>query len=193
MAFQEIAWKVKPRLVVETGVAHGGSLVFWASMLELLWGRETSSNGAKVIGIDIEIRQHNRRVLEAHPLYYRLSLIEGSSTDDEVVCQVTAAATGVEPVIVVIDSNHTHEHVLSELRQYMGLVTPGSYLIVMDTVIEYLPKELHADRPWGPGNSPVSAVAEFLAGNPDFQVDAEIDRQLMISAAPGGYLRKQPL
>jgi cephalosporin hydroxylase len=184
MAMQELLWRIKPQLVVETGVAHGGSLVFYASMLELLGG------AGRVLGIDIDIRSHNREALDDHPMRKRIDLLEGSSVDPGIVALVHERAKGKAPVVVVLDSNHTHDHVLAELRAYSGLVPRGSYVVVMDTAIEDLPKEAFADRPWGPGNSPRSAVRAFLAENDRFAVDEDIDAKLLISVAPGGYLRR---
>ncbi len=183
MAMQELVWRIRPGLVVETGVAHGGSLIFYASMLALL-GEE-----GRVLGIDIDIRRHNREAITAHPMSKRIDLIEGSSIDPGVVSEVHQRAHGKSPVLVVLDSNHTHEHVLAELRAYEQLVTPGSYAVVFDTAIEDLPPEAFKDRPWGPGNSPRSAVKAFLAESTRFVADTDIDAKLLISVAPGGYLR----
>lgn len=182
VATQEILWKVKPDLVVETGIAHGGSLIFYASILELI-GR------GRVLGIDIEIRPHNRAAIEAHPMFRRIELIEGSSTDEAVFARVRAAAEGQQTVLVALDSNHTHDHVLAELRLYSQLVTPGSYLIAFDTIVDQMPPEFSANRPWKPGDSPATAVAQFLKENDRFVVDEEVDHKLLISVAPGGYLR----
>lgn len=182
VAMQEILWSVKPDLVIETGVAHGGSLIFYASLLELI-GR------GKVVGIDIEIRPENRAAIEAHPMFRRIELIEGSSTDAEVFARVRSIADGQQTVLVALDSNHTHDHVVAELRLYSRLVTPGSYLIAFDTIVEQMPEEFSGNRPWKPGNSPATAVRQFLAENDRFVVDEEIDQKLLISVAPGGYLR----
>ena len=183
VALQEIVWRVRPELIVETGVAHGGSLILHASLLELVGG------DGHVVGVDIDIRPHNREEIERHPLARRITLIEGSSTDESVIARVRDAAEGLRTVLVVLDSNHTHEHVLRELELYSPLVTGGSYLVVFDTIVEDLPKELYPDRPWGPGNSPKSAVREFLSTNKRFEVDAELDGKLVLTVAPGGYLR----
>jgi cephalosporin hydroxylase len=182
VAAQEILWSVKPDLVIETGIAHGGSLIFYASILELI-GR------GKVVGIDIDIRPHNREAIEAHPMFRRIELIEGSSTDAAIFARVRAMAEGQQTVLVALDSNHTHEHVLAELRLYSQLVTPGSYLIAFDTIVEQMPEEFSANRPWKPGNSPATAVRQFLSETDRFVVDDEIDAKLLISVAPGGYLR----
>jgi cephalosporin hydroxylase len=183
VAMQEIIWQVKPDLIVETGIAHGGSLMLWASILELLGGNR------RVIGIDIEIRPRNRVEIEKHPLRTRMTLIEGSSVDAAVVDLVRAAATAAERVMVVLDSNHTHEHVRRELELYSPLVKRGSYLVVFDTVVEDMPANFFPDRPWGKGNNPKTAVREFLKVNDRFQVDADIESKLLLSVAPEGYLR----
>lgn len=183
MAMQEIILRVKPDLVIETGIAHGGSLVFSASMLELLRG------DGQVLGIDVEIRPHNRTAIENHPMFGRISLIEGSSTDEAVVQQVRHFAKGKQRVVVMLDSSHTHAHVLRELELYSPLVTVGSYLIVFDTVIEDMPEEFFPDRPWGKGNNPKTALQEFLTQSDRFIIDEEICDKLLITAAPDGYLK----
>jgi cephalosporin hydroxylase len=184
VALQEIVWSVRPDLIVETGIAHGGSLVLSASLLELAGGP------GEVVGVDIEIRPHNREAIEAHPLGRRIHMIEGSSVDPAVVEQVRARAAGRERVMVLLDSNHTHEHVREELRLYSPLVTPGSYLVVYDTVIEDMPADAFPDRPWGRGDNPATAVRDFLAGADSFVLDEEIDGKLLLTVAPGGYLRR---
>jgi cephalosporin hydroxylase len=180
MALQELIWADRPDLIIETGVAHGGSAVFFASMLELL-------GAGTVVAIDIDIRRHNRAAIEAHPLAKRIVLIEGSSTDDAVVAAVAARARTARAVLVVLDSNHTHEHVARELDLYSPFVKRGGHLAVLDTIVEHLPGP--ADRPWGPGNSPGSAVIAFLAKNDRFAVDTGVSDKLLITVAPGGYLR----
>ena len=182
VAVQELIWDIQPELVVETGVAHGGSLIFHASVLNLLGGER------RVIGIDIDIRSHNRRAIEQHFLGARIDLVQGSSIDAKVAEKVFEMVRG-RRVLLILDSNHTHEHVLRELELYTPLVSKGSYCVVFDTLIEYLPEALFTDRPWRKGNSPASAVAEFLRGCDRFEVDRSIDRKLLLSAAPGGYLR----
>ncbi|MCL0038493.1 cephalosporin hydroxylase family protein [Thermodesulfovibrionales bacterium] len=183
IAMQEIIWQVKPNLIIETGIAHGGSLIFYASMLELLGG-----NGV-VVGIDIDIRQHNRVEIEKHPMFKRITMIQGSSIDEEVVKQVYELAKGKKRILVALDSNHTHEHVLKELQLYSSLVTKGSYLVVFDTVIEDMPEDFFPDSPWGKGNNPRTAVWEFLKTNDRFEIDKEIDNKLLITVAPDGYLK----
>lgn len=182
MAMQELIFRVKPDVIVETGIAHGGSLVFYASMLSLLGGDRF------VVGVDVDIRAHNRREIEAHPMRPWIKMIEGSSLDPEVIRRVHAAATG-RRVLVALDSNHTHDHVLAELRAYADLVHEGSYLVVFDTLIEDLPASFSSGKPWGPGDNPKTAVRAFLAEQDRFAVDEGIDAKLQISVAPGGYLR----
>jgi cephalosporin hydroxylase len=182
VAMQEIIWRTKPDLIVETGVAHGGSLVFYASMLELLGG------DGRVVGIDVEIRPHNRIAIEGHPLGRRITLIEGSSTDPAVVRQAVEAAQGRSRVLVALDSNHTHDHVLRELELYSPLVTRGSYLVVFDTVVEDMPADFFPDRPWDHGNNPKTAVHEFLLSNDRFRIDKLIEGKLLITTSPDGYL-----
>lgn len=189
LAMQEIIWEVKPDLIIETGVAHGGSLIFLASMLEL----NASCGGpsaAKVVGVDIDIRPHNRESIEAHPLFRRISLIEGSSIDSEVIDAIREHARGKNSILVSLDSNHTHEHVLAELEAYAPLVTIGSYCVVFDTLVEDMPAELSKDRPWGPGNNPKTAVWEYLKEHPEFEINPCIQNKLMITVAPDGYLRR---
>lgn len=183
VAMQEILWQVKPELVIETGIAHGGSLIFYASMLELIGG-----NG-QVLGVDIDIREHNRIAIEGHRIFKRITMIEGSSLDQEVVKQVYEFAKGREKVLVVLDSNHTHEHVLKELELYSPVVTKDSYLVVFDTIIEDMPEDFFPDRPWGKGNNPKTAVREFLKTNERFVIDRDIENKLVITVAPDGYLR----
>lgn len=189
VAMQELIWRVQPDLIIETGIAHGGSLIFSASMLEL----NAACGGpadARVLGVDIDIREHNREAIQAHPMSRRITMLQGSSVAPEIVEQVRAHAVGRQRVLVSLDSNHTHEHVLAELQAYAPLVTPGSYCIVFDTVIEDMPVESFADRPWGPGNSPKSAVHAFLRENSAFRIDRAIDHKLLISVAPEGYLER---
>lgn len=189
VAFQELVWRAQPQLIVETGVAHGGSLILSASLLELLAACGGDADG-RVVGIDIDIRAHNRTAIEAHPLARRITLIEGSSVAADVVAQVRALATGCERVLVCLDSNHTHAHVRAELDAYADLVTPGSWCVVYDTVIEQLPKAAYTDRPWGPGDNPATAVRDFLASRDDFEVDTTIDAKTLITVARGGFLKR---
>jgi len=184
IAFQEIIWQVKPDLIIETGIARGGSLIFSASLLELL-------GKGHVLGIDIDIRKHNKVAIEKHFLSKRIKMIEGSSIDKEVIKKVYKIAKG-KRVLLSLDSNHTHEHVFQELIQYSPLVPKGSYLIVFDTVIDDMPKNFYNEiikRPWGKNNNPKTAVFEFLKINKRFKIDNEIDQKLGITAAPSGYLK----
>jgi cephalosporin hydroxylase len=183
IAMQEIIWQVKPQLIVETGIAHGGSLIFYASMLELLGG------SGMVLGIDIDIRAHNRNEIEKHPMFKRIKMIEGSSIDRKVTSQVHDYAKDKSPVVVILDSMHTHEHVLEELNAYSPLVTKDSYLVVFDTVVEDLPEDLFSDRPWSKGNNPKTAVREFLKSNNRFEIAKDIENKMLITVAPDGYLR----
>jgi cephalosporin hydroxylase len=183
LALQELLFRIRPRLVIETGIAHGGSLVFHASLLQLL------GDEGRVLGIDVDIRAHNRAALDAHPLRPRIELLEGSSIDPHVAAQVRARAAGHAPVLVILDSMHTEGHVLDELRLYSPLVGVGSYVVVLDTVIEDLPDDLYPDRPWSRGNNPKTAVHAFLRENTRFEIDHELEGRLGITTAPDGFLR----
>jgi cephalosporin hydroxylase len=184
VAIQEIIWRTRPRYIIETGIAHGGSLILHASILQLI-----AAEG-EVIGIDIDIRSHNRSAIEAHPLSKRIHLIQGSSIDQDVVDKVESIIQEPGPILVILDSNHTHEHVMTELKLYSKFVSKDSYLIVMDTTIEDMPKGSFLDRPWDVGNSPKTAVHEFLLNNTSFEIDHEYDSKLLISAALNGYLKR---
>jgi cephalosporin hydroxylase len=179
---QELLWDVQPDLVIETGIAHGGSLLLSASILRLLGGER------EVLGIDVDIRPHTRATLASHPLASAVSTIEGDSTSAEVIEQVRAISSRHERVLVILDSNHTRAHVAAELSCYGDLVSLGSYLIVMDTVISELPPEAFSDRPWTAENSPLTAVQEFLDEDDRFCVAADVNDRLLASSAPGGYL-----
>ena len=194
VAFQEIVSSVKPDLIIETGIAHGGSLVLSASLLcllDVMDGLEPRKSPRKVVGVDIDIRPHNRKALDAHPLRFKMELIEGSAIDPAIINQVRGYAVGVERILVSLDSNHTHEHVLAELNAYADLATVGSYCIVFDTVVEDLPAGSFSDRPWDVGNNPKTAVHEWLKQHPEFEIDKEIDNKLLISVAPDGYLKRR--
>ena len=182
IAIQEIIWNVRPDLIIETGIAHGGSLVFSASILELI------GNG-DVLGIDIDIREQNRIEIEKHKMYKRIRMIEGSSVDSKVAKKVYEFAKDKKRIMVFLDSNHTHEHVLKELKTYSPLVTKGSYLIVFDTIIEDMPTDFFGKRSWSKGNNPKSAIHEFLKTNDRFKIDKTIENKLLITAAPSGYLK----
>jgi len=185
MLMQEIIFRVKPDLIIETGIAHGGSLIFSASMLELLGGE------GHVLGIDIDIREHNRVEIEKHPMSKRISMIQGSSIDEGIAKQVHEFAKDSERVMIFLDSNHTHEHVLKELELYSSLVKAGSYLVVFDTGIEDVPESMHEyeDRPWGKGNNPKTAVWEFLKANDRFEIDMDLESRVLFTVAPDGYLK----
>lgn len=196
VAFQEVVWKVKPDLIIEMGIARGGSLIYSASllsMLDLCEHGEAKLSPRKdkprcVLGVDIDIRAHNLVALESHPLYPRLKLIEGSSIDKKTISKVKDIAKDYNNILICLDSNHTYEHVIAELEAYAFLTSPGSYCIVFDTVIDDMPVEMHNNRPWGSGNSPKTAVKEFIAKNSEFKIDERIQDKLIITAAPDGYL-----
>ena len=193
VAFQELVAHVNPDLILETGIAHGGSLVLSASLLcllDVMEGLDPRQSPRKVVGVDIDIRPHNRKALDEHPLRFKMQLIEGSSIDPDIIQQVRRHANGVERVLVSLDSNHTHEHVLAELNAYADLVSVGSYCIVFDTVVEDLPAGSFLDRPWDVGNNPKTAVHEWLKSHPEFEIDKDIDNKLLISVAPDGYLKR---
>lgn len=193
VAFQEVVSHVMPDLILETGIAHGGSLVLSASMLcllDVMEGLDPRQSPRKVVGIDIDIRPHNRKALDEHPLRFKMELIEGSSIDSEIIEQARSHADGVDRVLVSLDSNHTHEHVLAELNAYADLVSVGSYCIVFDTVVEDLPSGSFPDRPWDVGNNPKTAVHEWLKSHPEFEIDMGIDNKLLISVAPNGFLKR---
>ncbi|WP_417472416.1 cephalosporin hydroxylase family protein [Luteimonas mephitis] len=200
VAIQELISAIRPDLVIETGIAHGGSLILSASMLALLDYCDAVESGQvldpkatrrRVLGIDIDIRAHNRAAIEAHPMAHRIDMLQGSSIAPEIIAEVRQRAQGHERVLVILDSNHTHEHVLAELDAYASLVSPGSYCVVFDTVIEDLPAGMYPNRPWDVGDNPKTAVHEFLSRNSDFVVDEDIEAKLLITVAPGGYLRRR--
>jgi cephalosporin hydroxylase len=199
MAMQELIWQVRPDLIIETGIAHGGSLILSASMLAMLdYCDAIESNTLldparpkrRVVGVDIDIRAHNRAAMEAHPLANRIDMIEGSSIAPEIIDQVRRHADGKQTVLVCLDSNHTHDHVLAELEAYAPLVTPGSYCVTFDTVIEDMPEGSFPDRPWDVGDNPKTAVWSFIEAHPEFEIDHEMDHRLLISVAPQGYLKR---
>lgn len=183
IAMQEIIWEVKPDLIIETGIAHGGSIIYYASILELIGKGE-------VLGIDIDIREHNRAEIEKHPMSKRISMLQGSAISNEIIEKVKPFAEGKKTVMVCLDSNHTHDHVLKELQLYSPFVTKDSYLVAFDTIVEDLPADLYADRPWSVGDNPKTAVHEFLRSNNDFVINSEIDNKLLVSVAPSGYLKR---
>ena len=199
VAMQELIWEVKPDLIIETGIAHGGSLILSASMLAMLDMCDAIEDGVpidprhskrKVLGVDIDIRSHNREAIEAHPMASRIEMIQGSSIDRNTIEAVHQTASGYDRVMICLDSNHTHAHVLEELKAYAPLTSVGSYCVVFDSIVEDLPADMFADRPWGPGNNPKTAIWEFLKSHPEFEIDKAIDNKLLISVAPHGYLKR---
>jgi len=185
IAMQELIWEIKPDLIIETGIAHGGSLVYYASLLELIGG------DGLVLGLDIDIRKHNKDLIELHPMSKIIQMIEGKSTSTEIANQVYAIAKNKKTVMVCLDSNHTHNHVYKELELYANLTTIGSYCVVFDTVVEDMPKDWNwGERTWSVGNNPKTAVFEFLKTNPNFEINKNIDNKLLISVAPDGYLKR---
>lgn len=199
VAMQELIWQIRPDLIIETGIAHGGSLIMSASMLALLDLCEGIESGAalnprlsqrKVLGVDIDIRAHNRAAIEAHPMASRIQMIQGSSIAPEIVNQVRQVAKSYTRIIVCLDSNHTHDHVLAELDAYAPLTSVGSYCVVFDTIIEDMPADMFPDRPWGPGNNPKTAVWDYLKSHSQFEIDKSIQHKLLITVAPDGYLKR---
>lgn len=202
VAYVELIWETKPDLVIETGVAHGGSLTLVASVLSCLDLSDSMARrkegtktievdvNRKVIGIEVDLRDSNRESINSHPLKPWIELVSGSSIDPEIFSKVRTKANKYKRIMVCLDSDHTREHVLKELELYAPLVSGGSYCLVFDTSIELGQISSAPVRPWAPGNSPKNAVDEFLSQHPEFEVDHEIDMRLLISAAPGGYLRK---
>lgn len=199
VALQELVWSTRPDLIIETGIAHGGSLVLSASLLAMLDYCDAVQGGGvldpkaskrKVLGLDIDIRSHNREAIESHPLAHKIDMIQGSSISPEVIAQVRAYAQGYERVMVCLDSNHTHEHVLAELRAYAPLTTLGSYCIVFDTFVEDMPADLFPDRPWSPGDNPKTAVHAYLKEQSNFEIDAAISQKLQVTVAPDGFLKR---
>lgn len=184
VVMQEIIWNIQPDLIIETGIAHGGSLIYYASLLELIGKGE-------VLGIDIDIRQHNKEEIEKHPMYKRIKMIQGSSIEEKTIEKVKKVTGGKEKIMVCLDSNHTHDHVLRELELYSHYVSLNSYIVVFDTIVEYLPEGYFKyERPWGIGNNPLTSIKAFLEKNKNFEIDRSIDDKLLISVAPSGYLKR---
>lgn len=199
VAMQELIWQIKPDLIIETGIAHGGSLIFSASMLAQLDICDAIQAGVslnpkeshrKVLGIDIDIRAHNRAAIEAHPMASRIQMFQGSSIAPEIIEQVKQVASGYNRILVCLDSNHTHEHVLAELKAYAPLTSVGSYCVVFDTIVEDLPSDMFPERPWGPGDNPKTAVWEYLKTHREFEIDKSIQLKLLITVVPDGYLKR---
>lgn len=198
-AMQELIWQIRPDLIIETGIAHGGSLIFSASMLALLDicdaidSKESFNpilSSRKVLGLDIDIRNHNRIEIEKHPMSSRIQMIEGSSISQNVIQEVYKIASNYKRILVCLDSNHTHDHVYAELEAYAPLVTKGSYCVVFDTIIEDMPNHFFSDRPWGPGNNPKTALTDYLKIHPEFEIDFTIQHKLQITVAPNGFLKR---
>lgn len=199
VAMQELIWRIKPDLIIETGIAHGGSLIFSASMLAQLDMCDAIEAGTTfdpkrssrlVIGLDIDIRSHNKAAINAHPMASRIKMFQGSSVDPKIVAEVKKIAADYKRILVCLDSNHTHEHSLAELEAFAPLVTPDSYCVVFDTIIEDLPEDGFSNRPWGRGDNPKTAVWEYLKSHPEFVIDKSIDQKLLITVAPDGYLKR---
>lgn len=199
VAIQELVWRVRPDLIIETGIAHGGSLVLSASLLALLDICDATEAGTlldpcksqrKVIGVDIDIRAHNLQAIESHPLGNRIRMIQGSSIDPETVSKVRQESQGYKRVLVLLDSMHTHEHVLAELNAYAPMVSVGSYCVVFDSFVDDMPPGFFADRPWDVGNNPKTAVHQWLKSRSDFQIDPTWPNKLMVTVAPDGFLRR---
>ncbi len=200
IAMQEIIWNTRPDLIIETGIAHGGSLIFYASILEML--AIAGHSDGRIIGVDIDIRPHNREAIESHPMYKRIEMLQGSSIDPVIVSEIKERARGSSRIMVVLDSNHTHEHVLAELEAYAPLVSKGCYCVVFDTVVEDMPQSAFPDRPWGVGDNPKTAVREFLkmadtgsVTDPGgeavrFVIDKSVEHKLLVTVAPDGYLKR---
>lgn len=210
-AMQELVWRIRPDLIIETGIAHGGSLIMSASLLTLLDYCDAVESGKpldprstqrRVLGVDIDIRPHNRAAIESHPMAHRIVMVQGSSIAPDIIAKVRAVARGYRNILVMLDSNHTHEHVLAELEAYAPLVSPGSYCVVFDTLIEDMPADLISDRPWNKGNNPKTAVQAYLqkltvqrvmaadGAALAFEADSALESKLLITAAPNGYLKR---
>lgn len=199
VAMQELVWSTRPDLIIETGIAHGGSLVLSASLLAMLdycdaveagTALDPKASKRKVLGLDIDIRSHNREAIESHPLAHKIDMIQGSSISPEVIAKVHAYARGYQRIMVCLDSNHTHEHVLAELHAYAPLTSVGCYCVVFDTFVEDMPSDLFPDRPWAPGDNPKTAVHSYLKKQSNFEIDAAISQKLQVTVAPDGFLKR---
>jgi len=199
VAMQELIWDIRPDLIIEMGIAHGGSLIFSASILAMMdmcdaieEGKtlDPSTSKRKVLGVDVDIRAHNRAAIEAHPMAARIQMIEGSSIAPDVIAQVAAVAGQYDRVLVCLDSNHTHDHVRAELEAYAPMTSVGSYCVVFDTLIEDMAEDEYPDRPWGKGNNPKTAVYDYLKTHPEFEIDKSIPDKLLITVAHDGFLRR---
>ena len=210
-AAQELIWACRPDLIIETGIAHGGSLVLSASMLALLDYCDAIELGSvldpkasrrKVVGVDVDIRTHNRAAIDAHPMRHKIHALQGSSVAPDIMRQIVTHAEGYDRIMVFLDFNHTHDHVLAELEFYAPFVSKGSYCVAWDTGVEDLPEEMCADRPWGKGNNPKTAVREYMARLRDegrkgrdgkdlrFEYDHVIEHKISITASPDGFLKR---
>jgi len=199
VAMQELIWEIKPDLIIETGIAHGGSLIFSASMLAQLDMCDAIEDGStidpskskrKVLGVDIDIRAHNKEAILKHPMASRIEMIQGSSIDQNIISQVHDFAKDYSKILVCLDSNHTHDHVLAELEAYAPLTSVDSYCVVFDTIVEDLPGDMFPNRPWGPGDNPKTAVWEYLKTHAEFEIDEAIHNKLLITVAPDGFLKR---
>ncbi|MDC0601545.1 cephalosporin hydroxylase family protein [Aliiglaciecola sp.] len=199
VAMQELIYAIRPDLIIETGIAHGGSLIFSASMLALLDMQDAIERGEmidpsvskrKVLGIDIDIRKHNRIEIEKHAMKSRIEMFEGSSISPEMINKVKQYAKNYTTILLCLDSNHTHEHVLAELNAYAPLVSIDSYCVVFDTIVEDMPDDMYPDRPWGKKDNPKTAVREYLKEHKEFKIDHSLTHKLLITVAPDGYLKK---
>lgn len=199
VAMQELIWSVRPDLIIETGIAHGGSLTLSASLLALLDLCDAQQAGTmldparpkrKVVGVDIDIRAHNRAAIESHPLSNRIQMIQGSSISADTIQEVKSAAEGYARVLVCLDSMHTHDHVLAELELYAPMVSIGSYCVVFDSFVEDMPRQFFKDRPWDVGNNPRTAIWEYLKNHPEYEIDKNVENKLLVTVAPDGYLKK---
>ena len=184
LAIQEVIWKVKPDLIIECGVARGGSILFSASMLSLI------GNGGKVVGVDIDIRDHARKAIADSKFADSITLIQGSSIEQSTIAQVHAIAKNYKNILVILDSNHTEDHVVKELEAYASLVSLSSYCMVFDSVVEFFPEETSVDRPWNKGDNPHTAIMKFLKTNKNFEIDPYFQNKTLITVAPDGFLRR---
>lgn len=183
LAVQQIMWQRRPSVVIETGVAWGGSIALYASLMDLYGGR-------LVVGIDLNLAESVERALAELEFQTPIELFRASSTAPETVESVRGLVRPDDSVMVILDSNHTHDHVLHELRSYSGLVTNGQYLVVSDTIVQEIPIQTHRPRPWGPGDNPGTAASQFLDSSTEFVVDADLHNQLVMTFNPRGYLRR---
>jgi len=183
IAMQELIWEVKPDLIIEAGIAHGGSLIYYASILELI------GEGGHILGIDIDIRQHNKVEIEKHSMFKNITMLEGSSINSEIIEKVKSFASKYINIMVLLDSNHTDQHVYDELKAYAELVTPNNYLVVFDTIIENMPKGFY-DRSWDVGNNAMTGMKRFLEENKLFEIQTQIDEKIRLTCNPSGYLKR---